>query len=69
MRHQDMQMAKGVDYALRLRVGAVIRRLGSLLDLYAIAPKAQLKRLHDALTKTYVGLDPTLPMEGSHLAR
>lgn len=69
MRHHDMQTAKLVDYALRLRVGAVTRRLGYLLDLYAIAPEAQLKRLRDALTKTYVRLDPTLPMEGPHLAR
>jgi predicted transcriptional regulator of viral defense system len=69
MRHQDMQTAKLVDYALRLRVGAVTRRLGYLLDLYAIAPEAELKRLWDVLTGTYVRLDPTLPMEGPHLAR
>jgi predicted transcriptional regulator of viral defense system len=69
MRHEDMQPAKLVDYALRLGVGAVTRRLGYLLELYAIAPEAQLKRLHDGLTETYVGLDPTLPMEGPHLAR
>ncbi len=69
MRHEDMETTKLVDYSLRLRVGAVTRRLGYLLDLYAIAPEAQLKRLHDALTDTYVRLDPTLPMEGPHLAR
>ena len=69
MRHQDIETAKLVDYALRLRVGAVTRRLGYLLDLYAIAPEAQLRRLRDALTETYVRLDPTLPMEGPHLAR
>ena len=69
MRHQDIQAAKLVDYALRLRVGAVIRRLGYLLELYAIAPEAQLKKLRDLLTETYVRLDPTLPMEGPHLAR
>lgn len=69
MRHQDMQTAKLVDYVLRLGVGAVIRRLGYLLDLYAIAPQAQLKSLRDVLTETYVRLDPTLPTEGPHLAR
>jgi predicted transcriptional regulator of viral defense system len=69
MRHQDMQTTKLVDYALRLRVGAVTRRLGYLLDLYAVAPEVQLKRLRDVLTQTYVRLDPTLPMEGPHLAR
>lgn len=69
MRHQDMQMAKLVDSALHLQVGAVIRRLGYLLDLYAIAPEVQLERLRDVLTETYVRLDPTLPTEGPHLAR
>ena len=69
MRHRDMQTAKLVDYALRLQVGAVTRRLGYLLDLYGIGPQAQLKRLHDVLTETYARLDPTLPMEGPHVAR
>jgi len=69
MRHRDMQTAKLVDYALRLRVGAVTRRLGYLLDLYGIGPQAQLKRLRDVLTETYARLDPTLPMEGPHVAR
>jgi len=69
MRHRDMQTAKLVDYALRLQVGAVTRRLGYLLDLYGIGPQAQLKRLRDVLTETYARLDPTLPMEGPHVAR
>ncbi len=69
MRHQDIEAEKLVDYALRLGVGAVCRRLGYLLGLYGIAPEAQLKRLRDTLTATYVRLDPTLPMEGLHLAR
>jgi len=69
MRHRNMQTAKLVDYALRLRVGAVTRRLGYLLDLYGIGPQAQLKRLRDVLTETYARLDPALPMEGPHVAR
>ncbi len=69
MRHEDIQPAKLVDYALRLGVGAVIRRLGYLLELYAIAPKDQLMRLRNTLTATYVPLDPMLPKEGTHLRR
>ena len=69
MRHRNMQTAKLVDYALRLRVGAVTRRLGYLLDLYGIGPQAQLKRLCDVLTETYARLDPTVPTEGPHVAR
>jgi predicted transcriptional regulator of viral defense system len=69
IRHADMQPAKLVDYALRLRVGAVTRRLGYLLESYAIAPEAELARLRQSLTSTYVPLDPILPREGPHVAR
>src|SRR5579863_7613216 len=69
MRHQDMQATKLVDYALRLGNGAVIRRLGYLLELYGIAPEDELSRLRKALTATYVPLDPMLPKEGPHLRR
>lgn len=69
MRHQDMDATKLVDYALRLGTGAVIRRLGYLLELYAIAPEIELVRLRSALTATYVPLDPILPKEGIHLRR
>jgi predicted transcriptional regulator of viral defense system len=69
MRRQDMQATKLVDYALRLGIGAVIRRLGYLLELYAIAPEGELAKLRRALTATYVPLDPMLPKVGSHLRR
>jgi len=69
MRHQDMRTAKLVDYALRLRVGTVSRRLGYLLELYAIAPQSELARLRGSLTATYAPLDPMLPEEGPHLKR
>jgi predicted transcriptional regulator of viral defense system len=69
MRHKDIQVSNLVDYALRLGVGAVIRRLGYLLELYALAPANELARLQKTLTPTYVPLDPMLPKEGSHVAR
>jgi predicted transcriptional regulator of viral defense system len=69
MRRQEMQVPKLVDYAFRLRVGAVVRRLGYLLELYALAPEAELARLRASLTPTYAPLDPTLPGEGPHLKR
>lgn len=69
MRHQDMAAAKLVDYALRLRIGAVSRRLGYLLELYGIAPENELARLRKSLTATYAPLDPMLPREGLHLKR
>ena len=69
MRHSDMQPAKLVDYALRLRIGAVTRRLGYLLELYGIAQENELARLRQTLTSTYQPLDPILPREGRHVAR
>jgi predicted transcriptional regulator of viral defense system len=68
MRQVDMQAGKLVDYALRLGVGAVIRRLGYLLDLYQIAPEQELARLRRSITPAYAPLDPILPREGSHVA-
>jgi predicted transcriptional regulator of viral defense system len=69
MRHRDMQTAKLVDYARRLGIGAVARRLGYLLELYDIASAGDLAELRKSLTATYVSLDPMLPREGHHLKR
>jgi predicted transcriptional regulator of viral defense system len=69
MRHEDMQATRLVDYALRMATGAVVRRLGYLLEIYAIASESELARLRDALTETYAPLDPMLPEEGTHLRR
>jgi predicted transcriptional regulator of viral defense system len=69
MRHRDIQASKLVDYALRLGVGAVCRRLGYLLELYAIAPESEVARLRESLTATYDPLDPMLPKEGPHVRR
>ena len=69
MRHDDIIVARLVDYAPRLGIGAVIRRLGYLLELYRLAPETELARLREKLTDTYLLLDPTLPKEGAHLRR
>ncbi len=69
MRHDDINVARLVDYALRLGIGAVVRRLGYLLELYGLAPETELARLRKKLTDTYLLLDPMLPKEGVHLRR
>jgi predicted transcriptional regulator of viral defense system len=69
MRHTDINVTRLVDYALRLGIGAVIRRLGYLLELYKLAPENELARLRNELTDTYLLLDPLLPKEGTHLRR
>jgi predicted transcriptional regulator of viral defense system len=69
MRHTDLQATKLVGYALRLGIGAVVRRLGFLLELYRLASDRDLATLQESLTNTYVALDPTLPREGPHVNR
>jgi predicted transcriptional regulator of viral defense system len=69
MRRRDVDIGRLVNYALRLDVGAVIRRLGFLLDVCGIDAPADLERLRARLTATYHLLDPTLPAEGRRLAR
>jgi predicted transcriptional regulator of viral defense system len=69
MRHDDMKVPRMVDYALRIGIGAVTRRLGYLLELYKIASEGELQRLRNGLTATYLPLDPVLPKEGRHLRR
>jgi predicted transcriptional regulator of viral defense system len=69
MRRQNVNPERLVDYALRLRNGAVIRRLGYLLDLYQLATPDQLASLRGTLTATYAVLDPMLPAEGPHVSR
>lgn len=53
-----------IGYARRINVGAVIRRLGFLLDLYKICDSNECEGLRTGLTNTYIHLDPLLPPEG-----
>jgi predicted transcriptional regulator of viral defense system len=69
MRRQDLKVPTLVGYAKRIRVGAVVRRLGFLLETYELAGAPELERLRSGLTETYVRLDPVLPAEGKRLRR
>ncbi|HEX5138274.1 MAG TPA: type IV toxin-antitoxin system AbiEi family antitoxin [Planctomycetota bacterium] len=69
MRRQDMKVGRLVEYARRISVGAVVRRLGFLLETYEMAGVKDLDRLRKGLTETYVRLDPILPAEGKRLRR
>ena len=69
MRREDLKATRAIEYALRLGVGSVIRRLGYLLELYRLAPEPELQRLRSALTVTYSLLDPVMPPEGPRMAR
>ena len=69
MRRDAIAVPKLVDYALRLGVGAVVRRLGFLLETFEIDAPADIERLRAALTATYAPLDPLMPAEGPWNAR
>jgi predicted transcriptional regulator of viral defense system len=69
MRREAIAVSTLVDYALRLRVGAVVRRLGFLLETFEVEASAEIERLRAALTATYAPLDPLMPAEGPWNAR
>jgi predicted transcriptional regulator of viral defense system len=64
MRRDAIAVPKLVDYALRLGVGAVVRRLGFLLETFEIDAPDEFERLRAQLTATYTLLDPVMPAEG-----
>lgn len=69
MRRDDIDPDRLADYALRLGVGAVLRRLGFLLEVFEVDAPHILDRLRERLTASYAILDPMLPDEGKFLAR
>jgi predicted transcriptional regulator of viral defense system len=69
MRRQDLKVDRLLAYAKRLGVGAVLRRLGFLLETYEMANAPELDRLRNSLTATSVQLDPALPAQGKRLRR
>jgi len=69
IRHQDINMRRLIKYAVKIGIGAVIRRLGFLLELYKIGTPEDWELLRSYLTETYVRLDPFLPSEGKFLRK
>lgn len=69
MRRDDINPSKLVDYSLRMNVGAVIRRLGFLLESFEAGTPDDLRRLQERLTTTYAILDPLLLDEGTFIKR
>lgn len=69
MKKEELDGNKLVAYALRMDIGAVIRRLGYLMELFQIgSPKAR-EPLRERLTETVVRLEPLLPAGGKFLHR
>ena len=69
MKRDSLKTERLVDYARRLGVGAVVRRLGYLLEHYGLADASALEPLRSMLTATYQRLDPLLSAEGVFVSR
>ena len=69
MKRAVLKIERLVDYAQRLGVGAVARRLGYLLEHYGLADASMLEPLRSMLTATYQRLDPLLSAEGIFVSR
>lgn len=69
MSRGKLKAARLVEYARKLGVGAVIRRLGLLLELYKMGSEETIQALQSQMTQTFALLDPTLPRTGRTLSR
>lgn len=69
IRKQDVNINKLISYAVKMNIGAVIRRLGYLLELYKIGTSGDWDVLRHDLTETYALLDPNLPVDGKYLRK
>lgn len=69
IKHDAIDPQKIIDYAIKLGVGVVNRRLGYLMELYNIGSRIHWEFLQTTLTSTYQLLDPELPAEGHHTAK
>jgi len=69
MRRADIDPTKLVDYALRLNVGAVIRRLGFLMESCDIGSACHHGALQAQLTPSFSLLDPMLERGGQFQSR
>ena len=69
MKRDALDIKRLIDYAKRLGNGAVVRRLGFLLEHYGMADARAQEQLHRLLTATYQRFDPLLPAEGPFVSR
>jgi len=58
-----------VDCALRIDVGAVLARLGFLIDSCGLGDENHRRALREKMTNTYHLLDPLMPNDGDYIAK
>lgn len=64
IRKTDIDSQKLLEYAIRLNIDVVKKRLGFLLEIFKLGTEPQLSCLLQSATRPYPLLDPTLPNEG-----
>lgn len=69
MKYSQINPKKLVEYALKLGIGSVFRRLGFVMELYKIGSQDEVNILNSNLTASYSLLDPNLPSEGQHISK
>lgn len=69
IRRSEMDIGKLADYALRLGVGVVAKRLGFMLEVFDIQAPEAIERLQTKAARPYLLLDPILPNEGHYQSR
>ena len=69
IRRADVNVPRLIEYALRLNVGAVMRRTGYLLEIYNLGTATDRELLRGDTSGTYSLLDPVLPAQGKHTMR
>lgn len=69
IKKHELDLKRLVQYAVAIDVGAVIRRLGFLLETFHVASGSHVTNLQQHLSKSYALLDPVLPDEGRYFAR
>lgn len=69
IKRDSIDTARLIDYARKLGIGAVYRRLGFLLEVFKIANNEALESLKREITSSYHLLDPELGPEGKHISK
>ena len=69
MRQDDFSWDKMAQHAHKLDCGAVVQRLGYLLELFELGTPSLIDNLREMVTTSYAQLDPLLPNDGAYLAR
>jgi len=69
IRQQNIDLNVLIEYVLKINTGAVMRRLGYILELYNIGNQTKLDALRSRLTEMYVKLDPLLPAKGKFIRK